>query len=93
MRSPRNVLIAAGVLLVVGVLLVHFDSSSINGMSTGPGDSADGFSSEVSFAFDNAWLITRQSAIGYALMWLGTLLAAGVVGHRLVTDPASGESV
>jgi hypothetical protein len=92
MRSPRNLLIGAGLLLVVGLALVLFDSQTVDGYSMGPTSDGAAYSSEVSFTFDGAWLVTKQSLSGYALMWLGSLLAAGAVGHRLTARrPASNE--
>ncbi len=91
MRSPRHLLVIAGLLLVVGLALVLFDSQTINGYSMGPESADHAYSSEVSFAFDGAWLVTRQALIGYAMMWLGSLLAAGIIGHRLIArHPAAG---
>jgi hypothetical protein len=90
MRSPRNLLIVAGLLLVVGLALVLFDSETVNGYSMGPASDDAAYSSEISFTFDGAWLVTKQALSGYALIWLGSLLAAGVVGHRLIAKrPAS----
>ncbi|VXB90668.1 hypothetical protein [Aeromicrobium sp. 9AM] len=84
MRSPRHVLIVAGLLFVVGLALVLFDSQTINGYSMGPTSDDHAYSSEVSFTFDGAWLVTKQALIGYALMWLGSVLAAGLVGYRVI---------
>ncbi len=84
MRSPRHLIIVAGLLLVVGLALVLFDSQTINGYSMGPASDDHAYSSEISFAFDGAWVVTRQALIGYALMWLGSVLAAGLLGHRLI---------
>jgi hypothetical protein len=61
MRSPRNLLIGAGLLLVVGLALVLFDSQTVNGYSMGPASDDAAYLSEVSFTFDGAWLVTKQS--------------------------------
>ena len=74
----------AGLLLVAGLALVLFDSQTLTGYSMGPANDDAAYSSGVSFAFDGAWLVTKQSLSGYALMWLGSLLAAAVFGHRVV---------
>lgn len=94
MRSPRNLLIAAAVLIVAGIALIRFDSEETGSSGVSMGDEeGDGYLSTFSIAFDNAWLVTEQAAFGYALIWLGTLLVAGVVGHRLLAEPSSGEAV
>lgn len=90
MRSPRHLLVAGGLLLLVGLAVVLLDTRTVDGSSMGPAADDAAYSSEISFAFDGAWLVTRQALIGYALMWLGSLLAAAAAGHRLVAGrPAS----
>ncbi|MDX6278040.1 MAG: hypothetical protein QOJ72_2168 [Nocardioidaceae bacterium] len=85
MSSTRNLLVAAGLLCVIGLGLVLFHPQGFTGYSMGDADGGKAYSSEVSIAFDGARLVTTQELIGYGLMWLGTLLAAGVAGHRLST--------
>ncbi len=69
---------------MVGLALVLFDSQTINSYSMGSEGDGHAYSSEVSFAFDGAWVVTKQALIGYALMWLGSVLAAGLFGYRVV---------
>ena len=81
MGSPRNLLIAAGLLLLVGVALVVTSQSggeseyvAINGLE---GDTID--------VGDSFMALTEQAVIGWSAAWLATLLAAGVGGHWLAT--------
>jgi hypothetical protein len=85
MRSPRTVLAFAGLLVLAGLALVLFDDTTINSYSFGggSGDVDAPYSSSISISFDRAWRVTQQATIGYALMWLGTLLAAGVAGFHI----------
>ncbi|AWB91911.1 hypothetical protein [Aeromicrobium chenweiae] len=84
MRSARVLLVAAGLLVVIGLGLVLFENETVIGSSFGPaGGDAAVYSSEVGFAFDGAWLVSTQAVIGYGLVWLGSLLTAGVVGFRV----------
>lgn len=92
MRSSRTLLTFAGLLVVVGLALVLLENESVSGYSLGPasGDVEAPYSSEISLAFDGAWLVTKQSAIGYALVWLGSLIVAGLIGVRVaVRNPTS----
>lgn len=82
MRSSRTLLITAGLLLVCGLALVVLDTDSDTGYSMVNVGSSAAYSSDLAIGFDGAWLVTTQSLIGYALMWLGTLLVAGVLGLR-----------
>lgn len=74
MRSPRALLIAAGLLIIAGLLLWFVPL----------GDEGGAW-----FAYTGSgglpWLVfmTTTRAVGVALFWVGSLLAAGVVGHRL----------
>jgi hypothetical protein len=44
------------------------------------------YGSTLSIAFDDATLIlSTQAMVGYACLWLGSLLTTGVVGHWLAS--------
>jgi hypothetical protein len=68
--------------MLVGLALVLVDTDSYQGYSIGNLEASAPYSSELSVGFDGAWLVSTQALIGYALMWLGTMLIAGVVGFR-----------
>jgi hypothetical protein len=85
MRSPRKLLIAAGLLVLVGLAVVIFDNDSYQGYSIGNLEGSAPYSSELSVGFDGAWLVSTQALLGYALVWLGSMLAAGAVGFRRAT--------
>lgn len=77
MRSPRALLIFAALLMIVGLLLWYVlpsDEVSFYGVAT---------------AEDAAlpWLLflTTNRVIGVVLFWTGSLLTAGVLGHRLAS--------
>lgn len=82
MHASKKALVAAGVLVVVGLALVLVDTHAYQGYSIGDVESGAAYSSELSIAFDGAWLVSTQALIGYGLMWFGTMLAAGALGFR-----------
>jgi hypothetical protein len=89
-RRPWRLIIVAGLLVAVGLALVLLSNDDVTGYSFGAGDGdVDGYSSETFMTFDNAWLVTRQAAMGYGLVWLGSVLAAGLVGVRVAARRSS----
>jgi hypothetical protein len=85
------VLVTAGLLVVVGIALMVSANETVTGFSFAEpeGSGGAGYSSEASFAFDGAWLVTEQAAIGCGLVWLGSLLAAGAIGFRAAVRRAT----
>lgn len=75
--------VAAGLMVVAGLALVLTNTDSYQGFSMGDAEASAGYSSELYVGFDGAWLVSTQALIGYSLTWLGTLLAAGVLGFKL----------
>lgn len=89
MSSSRKVLLAATLLVAAGLALVLVDTDAYQGYSIGDVGASAAYSSELSIGFDGAWLVSTQALIGYALMWSGTLLIAGVGGFRLASRRSS----
>jgi hypothetical protein len=86
MRSRRNLLVTAVGSVAVGVVLVL---TSLHGVHDyyGTDQLNGGYSSTLSIAFDDPKWRT-PALVGYALIWLGSLLAAGVAGHWIAAKPS-----
>lgn len=71
MRSPKSLLILAGVLILVGLAIAVIDT---------PGETSFGY---VGAALPTPFfIVTTRSAAGYFIVWLGTMLLAGLGGYR-----------
>lgn len=77
MRSSRAWLIAAGLLLVSGAVLVTTsDGTSVGWFAYAPqGDS---------IGPDSFFLLTASQALGWAAWWVASLIVTGVVAHWLL---------
>lgn len=84
MRSGKGVLLLAFALTVAGLLLV-FPFSSGSESFTFAVASPDGTLPALLF-------MTTQRTIGAVLVWIASLLVAGILGHRIVARrvPSSG---
>lgn len=72
MRSQRTWLILAVVLIVGGLVIVHTDHWRGFSFAT------IGVATPKSF-----YIVTRRMAGGYGLVWLGTMVLAGLGGYRI----------
>ena len=73
MRSQLNLIMLAGAALIVGLLLVYVFHGS-DSITFGTGSGAD------VPVLPTILLVTARCAIGILLIWLATLLLAGVIG-------------
>lgn len=72
MRSPKSLLVVAGVLVVAGLAIARIDT---------PGETWFGcVGAAVPSSF---FMVTTRSAVGYLVVWLGTMLLAGVGGYLI----------
>jgi len=86
MRTSTRLLWISLGLAVVGLGLVVFHHSDyFTGYSMGNADSGDGYSSGVAITFDHAQIMTTQQMIGFALIWLASLISVGVLARRWST--------
>jgi drug/metabolite transporter (DMT)-like permease len=79
MRSSKGLLVLSAVLAIAGVLLFAFPSEGtvwFTGQSAGP-DGED-------IKLPTLLYIDYRRVIGIVLMWVASLLVAGVVGGRLI---------
>ena len=81
MRSPKMVLLIAIALAAVGLLLVFpfsggSESFAVSVYTPHPSHPAH-------------LLNTTQTTWGAVVVWIASLLIAGVIGHRIATEPRS----
>ena len=84
MRSSRIWLIVAGILLVIGAVLV----------TTSTGDSVGWFAyapESDSIGATSFYLLTTTQVVGWGAAWLASLIVTGVVVHRLVVRRLSSQ--
>ena len=81
MRSPKMVLLIAIALAAVGLLLVFPFS--------GGSESCAVSVSSPDRTLPALLFMTTERTWGAVLVWIASLLIAGVIGHRIATEPRS----